>query len=449
MNRAQNKRRRARSRGEEGIAIPMAITAIAILAVLVADMHESTSTAHASAIAQEEQLRAEFLARSALDLTRLLVVKEPEIRQTVAPLYQLLLRRAPPQIPVWNFADAILQPFFDYDGAVSTAKESGIDLSRAEGIGSTGGTVSMIGGPENAKINVNDPLFLDGVEAKRSVAMQLFARLGGYQSPSPYDPIFNQKDPDGQFTTRLDVVSNMIDWWDTDQERSVFDPGAAAVTSAGGEDDVYQTFRDPYKVKNAPFDSLEEIRMIRGVGDDFWATFVQPNPDDPREDFFTIYASGSVNANEAPPEVLLARVCSYLTDQTLCNDPVEATKFVEIVRTIRSIAPVPWFSGQNDFLNFLEGKGGAQDLYPMLKSMLGDDNPLLFRPITIAADRRQKLDQLMTTEAKILTLQATARVGRGTVRIRTVLNVHDRWSPPPPNAGTLPPLGVYHYWRID
>src|SRR5690606_13671192 len=138
--------------------------------------------------------------------------------------------------------------------------------------------------------------------------MQVFAMIGGYQSPSPYDPLFEQRDPDGNFTSRLDLVSALIDWWDADTERTVFDPGAGEVTSSGGEDNLYQSFSDPYRVKHAPFDSLEELRLVRGVGDDFWATFVEPDPDDPESRNVTIYGSGSVNPNEAPPEVLLARL---------------------------------------------------------------------------------------------------------------------------------------------
>ena len=86
--------------------------------------------------------------------------------------------------------------------------------------------------------------------------MQLFALMGGYQAPSPYDPLFQQLDADGQLTSRLDVVAAIIDWWDPDTERTIFDPGAATVTVAGAEDDVYSSFDDPYRVKNAPFDSI-------------------------------------------------------------------------------------------------------------------------------------------------------------------------------------------------
>ncbi len=450
-------RRAARPRGaraerglrERGIARVIAMTAIAILAVMLADMHESTTSAYVVATTERDQLRAEYLAKSAINLTRLLVSQEPAIRVVVTPMYQMVVGRPPPMLPVWAYADGILAPFCRYDESGELGNSIGIDFRSAEGLGDTGGTCDIIAIAENSMLNVSDPLNFDGDIARTSVAMQTFAMMGGYQSPSPFDPLFEQRDADGQFTSRLDVVSALIDWWDYDTERSTFDPGAGTVTSSGAEDDVYQSYDDPYRPRNAPFDSVEELRLVRGVGDDFWATFVEPDPEDPRSRSVTIYGSGAVNPNEARPEVLLARVCSILVDQPLCTDPIEASKFIQILGTMRQIAPIPWFSRGGDFIRFLEGQGGERELYPMLQGFLGADNPLLFRPVSISAERRTALDRVLVTAARILTIQATGRAGRATVRIRTVMNFHERWTPPPPNAGTMPGLGIFIHYRVD
>ena len=124
-------------------------------------------------------------------------------------------------------------------------------------------------------------------------------------------------------------------------------------------------------------------------------------------------------------------------------------EFIQIMRTIRMIAPIPWFSRGSDFMTFLEGRGGERDLYPMLVGFLGADSPMLFRPVAIEAAQRPLVDQALVTAARILTIQSTGRVGRATVRIRTVMNFLDRWTPPPPNAGTMPGMGIYYYYRID
>lgn len=452
------------ARRERGVALVLALSTIAILAVVLADMHESTGTSYALATTQRDRLKAEYLARSGVNLTRLLVAAEPQIRQAVTPFYQALIGRPPPQLPIWTYANDVLQPFCDYERAQGLVEQTGIDFSAAQGIGNTGGRCELLSFSENSKLNLNDPLHMDGDEARRNVSMQVFAMIGGYQSPSPYDPIFDRRDPDGQITSRLDIVSALVDWWDPDTQRTVFDPGAAAVNPNGGaEDDVYQSFRDPYQVKNAPFDSLEELRYVRGVGDDFWATFVEPDPDDPRSRSVTVYGSGKVNPNEAEPAVLLARTCSILTDQPLCTDPTEIAKFIQIMTTVRQMAPLPWFGRVEDYVEFLQGRGSPQELYPMLQALLGPENPLLFRPVAITREQVGQFHRVLVFGAAIITVQSTGlvgacgededgeqQVGRCTrVRIRTVLNFDNRWTPPPPNAGTMPRMGIAHHWRMD
>jgi len=440
------------ARRQEGIALVLAMTAVAVLGVMLADMHESTSTSFVVATNQRDTLRAEYLAKSSIDLTRMLVMREPQVRAVVTMMYQPLMGRAPPQLPIWKFADVLLAPFCSPEGANGGLDAAGIDSSAVEGLGDIGGSCSVSAVAENSKTNVNDPLNLDATAARQSMAMQVFAMLEGYRSPSPLDPLFERRDNEGQFNTRLDVISSLADWWDTDQERTQFDPGAATVTSGGGEDEIYRRYKDPYVIKNAPFDSLEEIRLVRGVTDDFWATVVQPDPDDLEKEQLTIYGSGAVNPNEAPPLVLLSRLCSFrgLPEQPLCADVSEAMKFVQLISMARQMfMNIPFFTRSGDFINFIEGRGGPKDLYPILLSVLGPQNPLIFRPVTIPAEQRAGVDGAFVTAARILTIRGEGHVGRAHVRIRTVMNNHDRWTPPPPNAGSMPALGIFHYYRID
>jgi len=61
--------------------------------------------------------------------------------------------------------------------------------------------------------------------------------------------------------------------------------------SGGAEDNVYSLLRPPYLRKNAPFDSVEELRMIRGLGsDDLWASVVDPDPGNPGGARSTVWA---------------------------------------------------------------------------------------------------------------------------------------------------------------
>ena len=433
---------------QSGIALVMAMTTIAILGVMLADMHESTATGYAVSIAERDALRAEYMAKSALNLTRLLIAKEPEIRRSIDPLFRAMTGRRAPQLPVWKFTDAVLSPFCDEEKAEEAA--FGVfDLGLAEGLDDLPGRCKVDAVSENAKVNINDPLFSGGSQAADSVALQLFALMGGYQSPSPYDTLFQSLDADGQSTQRQDIVSSVIDWWDQDTLRTDFDAGEGKTRASGGEDDFYQRLDDSYQIKNAPLDSVEELRLIRGFGDEFWATFVEPVPNDPTSRTVTIYASGLVNANEAPPMVLLARLCSIATDISLCTDPLEGLKFTQLLTTVRTLFPVPLFSRGSDFVDFVEGKGNEKGLYTMLSNQLGEDSELLFTPVSIDPEVRNRVTRSFTTGARIFNIVATGLSGRAKVRLNTVVNFHRRWTPPPPNAGRMPGLGVFHYYRVD
>ncbi|MEM8608204.1 MAG: hypothetical protein AAGF92_13925 [Myxococcota bacterium] len=448
----QPKPHKRAKRSEEGVALIVAITTVAILAIMLADMHQSTGTAFAVSSAQRDALQAEYLAKSSTNLTRLLIAKEPEIRRFVDPLYQAATGRRAPQLPVWDFSDAILSPFCTPEDQRDTLMDLGIEFGNTEGFDDLPGTCTVEVVSENGKINVNDPLFLDGERARDSVAVQVFALTGGYQPDSPYDALFSKPDENGTTTTRLDLVSALIDWWDRDVQRTDFDPGAGTTRTGGTgveDDSFYQTGKDPYRNKNAPFDSLQELRLVRGFSDDFWATFVEPIPNDPSSRIMTIYASGLINVNEASPDVLLARLCGEAPETTLCTDPLEAVKFRTILSTIRQLIPIPLFSGPNDFIGFLEGNSAERALYGMLVGFLGENNELLFTPIALTAEQREALGQTFSASASIFTIVATAQVGQSQVRIESVVNFHSRWVPPPPNTGRLPGLGVYHYYRMN
>jgi general secretion pathway protein K len=439
-------------RSEEGVALIMVIATIAILSVMLADMHEKTGTAFAVSTSQRDALQAEYMAKSATNLTRLLIAKEPEVRRFVDPLYRGATGRSAPQLPVWNFVNELLSPFCTPEDKRDTLMELGVDFGDTVGFDNLPGECRVRAVSENGKVNVNDPLFLDGEQARNSVAMQLFSLTGGQLPESPYDALFNKEDETGTMTTRIDLITAVIDWWDRDIQRTDFDPGAGETRTGGtgAEDDsLYQLSDDPYRNKNAPFDSIQELHLVRGFNDDFWATFVEPIPNDPVSRLMTIYASGLVNVNEASPQVLLGRICSFAPEASLCTDPLESVKFVQILTTIRQLIPIPLFSQPTDLINFVEGKGTEKDLYGMLTGFLGPESELIFTPIEIPAEQRTPLARSFATSAQIFTIEAVALVGHSEVRIESVVNFHSRWVPPPPNSGRMPGLGVFHYYRMN
>ena len=443
------RRRPRRNLREGGVALVVVMSVIAILTIYLTEMLQNNATAFHIAVSQRDKLKAEYIAKSGLNLTRLLIANEPPIRKVVAPFYQMLLSRTPPQLNVWTFADDLLAPFFS--PAMADEIGSGMDFSQMQGIVETGGTVEVLAVPENSKINVSNALFYSDERARLSLALQLFTLMGGGQVQSPYDPMFDQEDADGRYSTRLDIVSAIIDWWDLDQSRTVYDPGAGAISTSGSEGDSYSQLREPYRVKNAPLDSLEELRLVRGIGDDFWANFVETDPTDPRTRNLTVYGSGAVNPNEATPQVLLARLCSFLGGQPLCMDTMQQAAFIQLFNTARAFMPVALFSAPGDFLDFVSGNATSPSSpYGMLQQFLGPSSPLMaWQPLVIPPDRRQEIASAFIVRASIFTIQSTGRVGRAEVRLSSVVNFHDAWTPPPGVAAKMPSIGIFLHYRVN
>jgi general secretion pathway protein K len=229
------------------------------------------------------------------------------------------------------------------------------------------------------------------------------------------------------------VCGAILDWVDADQNLSRCDITGASGPSTGGEDSFYQLLDPPYMRKNAPFDSLEELRMVRGISDDFWATFVEPDNADPRRRLITVWgAQGKVNINSANAQTLMAIICGNTTPPAkVCTDPMEAGKFLMLVNMVQSLMPgAPLFHSPRMFINTLK-HGGM--IGPMLK-LFG------LEPITFRSD--DQVTKQITTESKVFTVVATGFVKNGErstrVRMRTVIDFRDAPSPQslnPPSPG--------------
>jgi hypothetical protein len=119
----------------------------------------------------------------------------------------------------------------------------------------------------------------------------------------------------------------------------------------------------------------------------------------------------------------------------------------------RSLAGnIPWFSRASDFVNFVTGK--QDGLYGKLSTLLTGmgQTTMMFTPLLLPennSDLPKNMRRMFSTNARVITIESTGTVGHSRRRIRTVINTDDKWTPPPPNAGKLPPLGVFSYYRLD
>jgi general secretion pathway protein K len=351
--------RARRRKRERGVALIMVLGAIAIMIVMLAEFQDEAGAEFAAATAARDSVQAEYFARSAINLARLLIAAEPTMRAGIAPLF-MLMKKTPPQLPVWDYSDRILGAFNDMDGSQDFAGLSGLNMSQAKNLGLKGGHFEINIVDEDAKINVN-------MGAANEIAhIRLAKELMSTMSPIQYDQLFQQRDATGNYHDRLTVCSALIDWADPDVQLYSCDMTSASSSNAV-EDAWYDLQPKPYRRKNAPYDSLEELHMVRGISDDFWATFVDPDPTNPKKRVMTVWGQGTVNVNSANGLTLYAITCAGAPTAELCTDPLQMQTFLMGVTMAQGITMgAPLFGSPKDFVQTMEGKGM---LGPLLATM--------------------------------------------------------------------------------
>jgi general secretion pathway protein K len=369
----------------------MVLGAIAVMIAMLAEFQDDVGAEFASATAVRDGVQAEYFARSALNLSRLLIAAEPTMRMAVAPLF-IFMRQTPPQLPVWLYADRILGAFNDKEAAQDFAGLGGFDLSLGKGLGLKGGSFEVVIVDEDAKINVN-------MGASNEIAhIRLAKQLMSAMAPIQYNPLFEQRDPNGNYNDRLTTCSAMVDWADPDEQLFSCDVTNAPSSNAV-EDSWYQLQPKPYRRKNAPYDSLEELHMVRGVTDDFWSTFVDPDPTDPRKRSMTVWGQGAVNVNSANPLTLYALVCSGAPTADLCTDPTQLPMFVMGVTMAQGISMgAPIFGNRGDFIQTMKGQG----LIGPLLTTMG------IKPVKFQSE--SEFAKSIATESKIFSIYAVGVV---------------------------------------
>jgi general secretion pathway protein K len=405
------RRRRAR---ERGVALIMVLGAIAIMIVMLAEFQDDAGAELAAATAARDSVQAEYDARSAVNLSRLLVAAEPSMRQAIAPLF-MLMKRSPPQLPVWVYADRILGCFNDAEAVKDFAGFSGLDISRGKNLGLKVGHFELVIIDEDAKINVNTGA------ANEIAHLRLAKELMSRMMPIQYNPLFERRDATGNFSDRLTVCSAIIDWADSDEALYSCDLTNAPSSNAV-EDSSYQLLPKPYRRKNAPYDSLEELHMVRGVDDDFWSTFVDPQPNDPQKREMTIWGQGKVNVNTANALTLYAVVCSGAPQADLCTDPLQMQLFVTLVTMAQGMTMgAPLFSSPGDFVATMKGQG-----------MLGPLMAMMQLKVPVKFQSESDFTKSITTESKVFSIYSVGVVKgyKRETRVRVHTVVDFRTTPP-------------------
>src|SRR5205823_4233159 len=114
-----------------------------------------------------------------------------------------------------------------------------------------------------------------------------------------FNYLFEYPDANGQIIDRIEVVRAIIDFIDPDP--------TLYGTPSSAEDYRYDQLVDPYYIKNNKLDTLEELHLVKGVGDEFMELFGSA---------LTVYGSdpagaSTVNLNDADAVLIKALIRQY------------------------------------------------------------------------------------------------------------------------------------------
>jgi general secretion pathway protein K len=195
----------AARKSERGVALLVTMMALALMTLLVMDFTTSASLGYRSAAGQANELRAEYLARSAINVGLSLLSTDAQ---------QDALAKTPHD----GLDEPWAQPYPPVPLGGGAAQIAIADEARKIDI-------NLLMNPRTGQAN---PIYVAIVE-------RLFTNIG-------VDPA---------------IVPAIVDWLDPD---SIESPG-------GAESDYYLRLLPPYEPRNGPMPTIGDLRMIRGVDD--------------------------------------------------------------------------------------------------------------------------------------------------------------------------------------
>lgn len=312
-------------RSERGIALLATMLAIAMMTIIVIDFTSSSAMGYLSAANHANEIRAEYLARSAVNVGLALIAQDT---RTQMAQQQTNASGLGGQQPFDSFASVWALPF--------------------PPMPVNGGRIQLAVVDEARKFNINR--LINTVQTNGLAGTQPGAQptpLGAAPpvgaSPPGTGPSVGQPNANGQTTigqinpnavlqlTRLvmllgispAIIPPIVDWLDPDSIES----------EGGAEADYYLRLRPPYEPRNGPMPTLGDLRLIKGMDD---ATFMK------LRNYLTVAPEPAVNVNTASPEVIAC------LDQALSDNPKAVQQIIEA----RSVRP---FASTNDVFNLIGG----------------------------------------------------------------------------------------------
>ncbi len=185
------------------------------------------------------------------------------------------------------------------------------------------GTIHIVVEDEERKINLNR-LVLPNGNAPDDQRLAVFRRFLEILEMDP------------------SLADAVVDWLDNDDTPRV----------GGAESSYYLSLPFPYKAKNDFFDTVDELRLVRGV---------TPEALEKLRPFITLHSSGKINLNTAPKQILMALAAGQDAAEGGEIGESEADEIIEY-RKEKPFQKIEEFGNVSPFLSDLYKKTRIRDL---------------------------------------------------------------------------------------
>jgi general secretion pathway protein K len=355
-----------------GAALLLVMVSIAVVTALAVDLAYQTRVSLQLAADARDELRATALAKSAVNVSRLVLHFQQQLDgatgalgQALAPALQAAQGAGGQQpgaaagggaqaaaalaggfggIRLWELVPVNSAVVPMLLGGASAGEPAASEAAPPEGGGAQALAARAFGDFEGAfsatiedeerKINVRQLAALGAMSRAQAL------RIAELVRDPKYDFLFDRDDANGLRVSRAELLTALTDWVDEDEVSTTFTGDVAKPLQPGHGDEnaFYDRLEDRYEAKNASFDSLDELYQVAGVSDAFMAAF---------GDQLTVFPdlNAPINVNATSPEELLVNALAMSNPPGVPQAPLLDPAFAEKLGALLAVVkPLPFLS---------------------------------------------------------------------------------------------------------
>lgn len=328
-----------RRNGERGIILVIVIIIIAILMILVTDLIYFTQIDTEISSNTRDEIKARYIAKSGVHVAAGTLNSRP--LEELSTLTAAMGGQSGDGGGLW----AISVPYFP--------------------VGE--GNVSVTVTDERSKINLN--ALVSG--SSNNVDQQVLTEL---------TELFRQLDIDDSKSQRF--ISSLINWTDLPIEGAENDQDSAGANAA-----FYSSLDPPYRIKDGPLDTLQEIRMIDGMDEEFYnkiKDYVTVHPRDKKINFSTasrVVLIAAIKGSAVPAVAGQGGADQEIDDdvaEQLANEIIEARKEEPVItqKKVRELAKgVDAAEISSGLVGVALGNGQSEIFTVRAVGSLGEESP--------------------------------------------------------------------------